>query len=828
MFSNSKKNPDEETTELDKPALERMSAREEEITYQAVPRNIAPGVLESLQKWRIRFELVSDPEQSFGLDIYGDIEIGRGDDSGPEYVDLSRYNALELGVSRRHIRLRPSESSLMVMDLGSTNQTRKNGRPIGVNTPYALIDEDILGLGALQLRLRIIERPKSEMVAIYKKADLADALAQTAKTITSQLEFEEVLGQVVEMAMSLTDAEETAVWLVDELSGELKLVAERGIEEDSIRNIRFSITNSLVGKVMQSGAPHRENREATDEQIKIKTGYLAEAIILIPIALGGVPFGVLGAIQRERGRPHFSERDERLLVAIADFAAIAVQNARLYQATDQALAQRVNELATLNELSHALSSSLDLSVVYNVLVEQFRKHWDIEQVILWLVIPEAEASSLVLFAEHGSADILQEQSQQIEKFAYQAWESKQSQLADLAIMQDPFKGMDKESTVEIQARSIACLPLLIQDLPVGVLCLVGGEKGSFTPEVVTRLETIANPVATAIQNARLFSQSEQERAIINAMASALSQPLMILNEQGQLVVSNQAANDLLKLNRTEMLDGIREGKGKTTEITIGDETFLSTIEHVSEVGAIAVMQDITYLKKLESARLEFIHALAHDLRGPMSSIQIFGELLGVVEKPSQKGQEYLSAISSAAENVLKMIDQLLDIALLTEAPGSYREACNLEEIINMTVSDLEGIAVKKSITVRFRSSGESYLIMGDKTRLYRSMLNLIDNAIKYATESTVVDVMLNFDPEHITIRVLDDGEGIPEEDIPHLFEKYYRGHQKESGKTGVGLGLVLVHATVKAHDGQISVRNVEGHGAEFTITLPASLRVKPS
>jgi signal transduction histidine kinase len=139
---------------------------------------------------------------------------------------------------------------------------------------------------------------------------------------------------------------------------------------------------------------------------------------------------------------------------------------------------------------------------------------------------------------------------------------------------------------------------------------------------------------------------------------------------------------------------------------------------------------------------------------------------------------------------------------------------------------VEGAALAKTIKIRLKVEGKRYPIRGDTTRLARSFQNLLDNAIKYGPDNSQVLVTLDYTPDTIRISVLDEGPGVPAEDIPHLFERFYRGQQRTKGGLGHGLGLVLVDATARAHGGEAMVENVEGHGARFTICLPSSLRVE--
>jgi signal transduction histidine kinase len=490
--------------------------------------------------------------------------LGRG--KGADTVDFTPYNAEEFGVSRRHAMLHPTDTKLFVLDLGSTNGTWKNGHSIGVNTPYSLYDGDLLTLGRLEFVVRIVRRPVGHTATLQTKADLADALATIARGITSQLELDEVLNQALEMANALTAADESSIWLVDQQTGELFLEAERGINDDHIRRMRLPVPDTLAGRVIETGAPVRASQELEGQQIKVKTGYLVEAVLYVPLSLVGVTFGVLSAAHREGGR-QFSERDEEMMATIADFAAIAVQNARLYQVTNYALNRRSEDVAALN------------------------------------------------------------------------------------------------------------------------------------------------------------------------------------------------------------------------------------------------------------------HALSHDLKNLLNSVMGYASLLPNIEELEEDPAEIAQGLTTAASSMALLVDQLLELTTLSDLPHLLNEPCQLDDAVARAVSDMEGAALAKSINLSYEVVGTPYMIQGDTSRLYRSVLNLVDNAIKYSPEGAQVEVMLAFGDITVAIVVRDSGPGIPEEELPHVFEKYYRVNQAADGQTGIGLGLALVRATIEAHRGTVSAQNAEGEGAEFIITLPATLRV---
>jgi two-component sensor histidine kinase/putative methionine-R-sulfoxide reductase with GAF domain len=287
--------------------------------------------------WLVRLELASDPDANFELELQDEVLLGAA--SYPGMIDLQPYRAKEHGVSRQHAKISGTTSTLSVVDLESTNGTSVNGQPIKANTPHTLTSGDVLKLGGLELIIRVIRAPSKPAEVFHQHADLASILEKMAKAITAQLNVDEVLNQALGMTMSLTSAREASLWLVDGESGELFLEAEQGIDDEAIRRMRLSVDDTMAGKVIKSGKSLRANRSSTNDPIKIKTGYIVEALLYVPLTHGGHTFGVLSAIHREPNKT-FGPRDEKLLTAIADFTAIAVHNAKLYDQSQQEIAER--------------------------------------------------------------------------------------------------------------------------------------------------------------------------------------------------------------------------------------------------------------------------------------------------------------------------------------------------------------------------------------------------------------------------------------------------------------------------------------------------------
>ncbi len=544
------------TTELNEELLLEYFPAERDIVYTPVPQAESGN----LPVWRVRFELAFDSSIRMGLDINGEVVLGRSHEEVEAVTLFNAQDAERLGVSRQHALLRPTDSKLYILDLDSTNGTWLNGRSIGVNMPYSLCDGDYLKLGRMELVVRIIKRPLVKTAVLRAQDDLADLLPAVGCIIAGQLKHEEVLKQTLNAAITYTSASEVAIWLVDEQTNELFLEAGRGMDDVQIQ--RLPVTDTLPGEVIRTGKPLRMNATTGNDPIKVKTGYLVGAAIYVPLTLGGVTFGVLSATHRQPGRL-FNAREEKFMAALADFTAVAVQNARQYQSAEH----------TLNRQSKLLTG------LHYALSNQFKNR---------------------LNSALGYAGLLR-------------------------------------STV-----------------PLG---------------------------------------------------------------------------------------------SEATEIT--------------------------------------------------------------------------DQIIEAANGLVALIDQLSEITATDEPGFHHQQTCDFVGIVTKALEDLHEKAAARRITLGFQLIGEAYLIQADITRLYRSVLHLVDNAVRYAAVGAQVTVTLVFWDDRIMLRVWNTGSSIPDDILPELFNRYYRGSLSE----GAGLGLEYVRMAVEAHRGTVSARNIEGQGVEFLINLPASLRV---
>lgn len=228
------------------------------------------------------------------------------------------------------------------------------------------------------------------------------------------------------------------------------------------------------------------------------------------------------------------------------------------------------------------------------------------------------------------------------------------------------------------------------------------------------------------------------------------------------------------------------------------------------------------LESMEQSRSEFISNVSHELKTPLSSMKILIEALILQESDDiQLQKEFLRDINQEIDRLSAIINDLLSIMQMDQKNAAMqKERTPLDEIVHRVIQTLSPIAEKNSITIE--SDVEAHVdVMGDAARLHQVVVNLLDNAIKYTPSGGKVMVDLFQDENKAVLAIRDTGIGIPQKDIQHIFERFYRVDRARSrGTGGTGLGLSIAQQIVLMHRGKIEVQSVEGEGTEFTVTLP--------
>ncbi|MCK4849804.1 MAG: PAS domain S-box protein [Phycisphaerae bacterium] len=340
------------------------------------------------------------------------------------------------------------------------------------------------------------------------------------------------------------------------------------------------------------------------------------------------------------------------------------------------------------------------------------------------------------------------------------------------------------------------------------------------------------------QALRLEESEARFREIIEKSADGI----VIVDQEEKVRFVNPAAEQLFGREADELEGkplGFPVGAGAPAEIDIAGpdgtkvvaELQVTQMEWWGEAAQLISLHDITDRKLAEEAELqvmemkdELIASVSHELRTPLFSIRGFLELLrdGKVKDPETQ-QEFLTRASQDANRLTLLVNDLLDVSRLEAGRLELElEDVELGTLIRETLESLRHQAQQKSIPLTYSGSETPLGIKADRHRLQQVLTNLVTNAIKFSEAGCPVRITSDLLDDLVTVKVIDQGTGVPAEDIPHLFDMFYQanGSHKRAGG-GAGLGLHIAKRIVDSHGGQIGVESELGMGSTFFFVLPA-------
>jgi signal transduction histidine kinase len=391
--------------------------------------------------------------------------------------------------------------------------------------------------------------------------------------------------------------------------------------------------------------------------------------------------------------------------------------------------------------------------------------------------------------------------------------------------------------------SLLMVPLISKDEVIGLMALDHVEEGRrFTDEQVNLAITIGTHAAMAIENARLHTTIAEERAKLEAIIGDTNDAIIVTDAKNRVLLMNQAARrafdvetvpevgrplgEVMSNERLLALFARLEAgeEALAEEIPLSDgRTLYASLTPVAEVGRIAVMQDITYLKELDKMKSDFVATVSHDLRSPLATISGYALVLPEAGELNETQQEFVESIRLSAAKIITLIDNLLDLGKIEARVEMELKPCQLVTVINKVVKSLREQARTKEIVLQLDLPPELPLVQGNPIRLDQIVSNLVGNAIKFTPEGGMVTVSARKEKDEVVVEVKDTGIGIAPEDQVHLFEKFYRVSSEEtSGIEGTGLGLAIVKSIVEGHGGRLWVKSQPGQGSTFGFALPSA------
>jgi len=358
-----------------------------------------------------------------------------------------------------------------------------------------------------------------------------------------------------------------------------------------------------------------------------------------------------------------------------------------------------------------------------------------------------------------------------------------------------------------------------------------------------------------IQLRNKVEEISEEKDYLQTILKGMMEGVLVVDGRGRILTVNDALRNLLSLSwdvadkmpleviRNAELEGairevIEDGRERAFELTFpssGGRTFEVNVVGIRSFpeemgkeeekirGAITVFHDITRLKELEKIRQDFVANVSHELRTPLTTIKGYAETLLEGALKEEVAFQFVQIIKRHTDRLAKIVEDLLMLSKIESKEFQLKvEVISLQDLIDDVIDFVKEPAEKRKISVSRNEIPSSLALKADRSYLEQVLTNLLDNAIKYTPEGGRVTISaIEKDQREIQFSIEDNGIGIPREDIPRIFERFYRvdkGRSQDLG--GTGLGLSIVKHLVQAHGGRVWVESQLGKGSTFYFTLP--------
>jgi two-component system phosphate regulon sensor histidine kinase PhoR len=339
-----------------------------------------------------------------------------------------------------------------------------------------------------------------------------------------------------------------------------------------------------------------------------------------------------------------------------------------------------------------------------------------------------------------------------------------------------------------------------------------------------------------------------DRARMEAILSGMIEGVLVVNEHGRVQLVNNAARRMLRLQGDpegrHYLEIVRQPdvaaqigaalRGVTTnalELSLPRDSDRIIIARGAPVvsktagGAVLVLHDISELKRADRIRRDFVANVSHELRTPLTAVRGYVEALLDGAPDEAEGRKFLEIIGRHTLRMERLVRDLLRLARLDAGQETFEHVpCSVDSLFSGVETELGPTIETRGQTVEYRIAADAETVNGDPAKLHDALRNLLENAANYSPEGGRIVMGSDRKDGHIRLTVSDDGPGIPDADLPRIFERFYRADKARSRTTrdpgGTGLGLAIVKHLIELHGGKVTAANRPEGGAIFTIELP--------
>jgi two-component system phosphate regulon sensor histidine kinase PhoR len=331
----------------------------------------------------------------------------------------------------------------------------------------------------------------------------------------------------------------------------------------------------------------------------------------------------------------------------------------------------------------------------------------------------------------------------------------------------------------------------------------------------------------------------EDRTRLASILDNMADGVIMADAEGNISLANQAAESLFNIKEPEnkpLIEAVRDFEIddllklclKTTKMqSVQYES--GTYKHylraiavpITGSGVLLLFQDLTSLRNLQTTRRELIGNISHEFRTPLAGIKAMVETLhgGAIDDKKAAG-DFLNRIDSEVDRLTQLVAELTELSRIETGKAELKlEPLNLNNLVDEVIAQLSPQAERQLLTVSKELAAGLPSVSADSARLRHVIVNLIHNAIKFTDAGGRITVTTRGEGNSVTVAIADTGRGIASDDLPHVFERFYKGDKARAGE-GTGMGLAIAKHIIEAHGGDIRVESEEGRGSTFSFSLP--------
>ncbi len=341
----------------------------------------------------------------------------------------------------------------------------------------------------------------------------------------------------------------------------------------------------------------------------------------------------------------------------------------------------------------------------------------------------------------------------------------------------------------------------------------------------------------------MMEASSDEKGRLLTIISAISDGVIMTDYKGNILLVNPASENLFNFKADNVIgkplievmfnyeiDDIlnnclkyRQKQDTRIETTSGKLIRVIAVPLKVETmsGAALLFQDLTELRSLQAMRREFIGNISHELRSPLAAIKAIAETLqdGAIND-KDTANDFLNKINSEVDSMTHLVNKLIELSRVETGKTRLNlEPVNLNQSINEVVGHLLPQMERKQISLTLDLTDGIPLVQADRERIQQVITNIIHNAVKFTPGGGEITIKSTFSNTAVTVQVSDTGIGISGDDLPHIFERFFKADKSRTAE-GSGLGLAIAKHIIQAHGGKIWVQSREGKGAVFNFSIP--------